>query len=104
LGKIYDCLAQHLGVSYEDPEEESGRELGQPGMPNLSGIRLPPDLCSRLRAAAALYQVSDLADLLTEVQALGPSELRLAEYLTGLVNDFDMPGLLRTLQRVSRDG
>ena len=101
--EVYRCLATHLGVDFID-NSECGQLDGELSAKDFSTIILPAELGSRLKTTAELYQVSDLDDHLEELGALGEQEQCLAKHLRTLLNDFDMAGVLRELDRVRYAG
>jgi len=94
--RICECLATHLGVEFERREQEEP-EATPTEAPEVS---LPPDLITRMKAKAELYEVTDLRTYLLEVEALGPEGKRLAERLRTLIQSYDMEAVLKILSEV----
>lgn len=92
--RIYDCLAELLGVEYEVDEPVSPTEGSAL---DWSGLVLPAHLAGRLKEAAELTSVTELESLLDEVARLDMGGGRLASYLRRLSRDFDMDKVIAVL-------
>jgi len=91
--RVYECLAQLLHVEYETEDDET--------LPiDLSKITLPEELFLRLKEAAEVYSVTELANYLDEVASLGVEERHLSEYLRELIRNYDMEAFLEILSKI----
>jgi len=97
--RVYDCLAELLGVDFiYDLEEEAERDdVG------LGKVQLPEELLERLREAARFYSVTELAEYLDELERLGKEGTGLAVRLRELSGQYDMEGILRLLEEVAHE-
>ena len=64
---------------------------------SLERVALPDPLCGRLTVAAELHSTTALKACLTELRAVGPAGLRLAEEIRLLMRSYDMDGIQRLL-------
>jgi signal transduction histidine kinase/CheY-like chemotaxis protein len=97
--QLYECLQQHLGVSFEyaepAPEAESFR------IADHGTIALPESLCARLMVGAELHSATALKSALQELRQLGPEARQLAEHIRHLMRGYDMDGVQRLLAQVA---
>jgi len=93
---LCECLVNLLGVEFERREREEP-EATTIEAPEVS---LPPDLITRMKAKAELYEVTDLKTYLLEVEALGPEGKRLAEQIRSLIQNYDMEAVLKILSEM----
>jgi hypothetical protein len=56
-------------------------------------LSLPEDLALRLSTAAELHSATVIKSCLEEVEALGPSGVRLARHLRGFLASYDMKSI-----------
>jgi signal transduction histidine kinase/CheY-like chemotaxis protein len=99
--RIYDCLAELLGVQYEYDEASATEESSAS---DWSGLALPASLAKRLVGAAELASVTELEGLLDEVEQLGAKGQRLAGHLRRLSQDFDMDAVIAVLDSIDVRG
>ena len=95
VGRLYACLAELLGATFEygeaTPADASPPDPG-------GRVALPEGLTQRLRRAAERYHVTELRRCLQEAEALGPEGQGFAGRLRALVEKYDMEGVLRLLE------
>lgn len=96
--RVYECLTNFLGVSYDDadPIEAAGpraSEAGSPGMPEA--------LRRALRAAAAEGNVTELHRSLDALERLGDDERMLADQLRRLGRRYDMDAIVAMLAEMT---
>ncbi len=96
-GQVYACLAKHLGVEFEYAQEAVSAEEAPL---DLKRITLPADLLARLKAAAEVSGVTELEQILDEVEKQSPEEGRLAGHLRGLSQDFKLDEILSILDQL----
>jgi CheY-like chemotaxis protein len=82
---IYERLAQLLPIQYQYREVDATSTLP----PDVSKIKLPDHLLSRLQRAAESRNITALRECLKEVAQLGPDEQKLAELLHRWRFDFN---------------
>jgi signal transduction histidine kinase/CheY-like chemotaxis protein len=98
--QIYDCLANLLGVEYEyEASEDQTTDLG-----NLPRAVLPPELLSHLQQAAEDSSITDLSELINQVDKLGPDAQLFAGRLRDLANQYDFDGVLDILGAIHHEG
>lgn len=102
IGQIFDALATHLDLKfqYADEVEISKEEINLDQI-DLAAIRLDPDLFSRLKKAADLYSVTDLAKALEDLETKGEKERQLAGILGNLGKSFKMVEISKILAKVT---
>jgi len=93
---VFSCLAEVLGVEFEYAEEEATEQEAM----DLAGITLSADLVGRLREAAEMANVTELEQMLDELEAQQPEMRQLAAHLHNLSQDFRMEELLAILDQV----
>ena len=95
VGRLYACLAELLGATFEyDEATPADAPPPDPG----GRVALPEGLAQRLRRAAEMYQVTELRRCLQEAESLGPPGQGFAGRLRALVEKFDMEGVLRLVE------
>ncbi|MBI1923307.1 response regulator, partial [Candidatus Poribacteria bacterium] len=95
--QIYACLANLLHVVYQyDAASQESDALTR----DFEKIALPHDLLSRLKEAAENYRTTELKRYLNEVDEIPPDGHRLAEYLRGCLQSYDMEGILKVLSEM----
>ena len=94
--RVFGCLAEVLGVQFEYAEEATA----EPEALDLSGITVSADLLSRLREAAEMANVTELEQMLDDLEAQQPDTHQLAAHLRDLSQDFQMNELLAVLDQL----
>jgi CheY-like chemotaxis protein len=95
--RIYDCLARVPGVRFETPVAASRTDaVAEPA--DVTAVRLPAELLSRLRLAAKLYRTTELKGCIASVQQTGAYAAPLAARLQALNESGDMTALLELLE------
>ncbi len=89
--RVYRALSDLLGIKFEYrpiPASYSAEETTDFGQ-----LSLPEDLALRLSTAAELHSATVIKSCLEEVEALGPSGVRLARHLRGFLASYDMKSI-----------
>ena len=94
--RIFGCLAEVLGVEFEYAEEQAP----EPEALDLTGLTLSADLLGHLREAAEMANVTELEQMLDDLEAQQPTMRQLAAHLRGLSQDFQMNELLAVLDQL----
>jgi signal transduction histidine kinase/ligand-binding sensor domain-containing protein/CheY-like chemotaxis protein len=97
--KIYDCLANTLGIEYEYIELSADSVL----QIDLSQISLPANLLLGLKEAAEFYSVTDIRNYLDKLRELSEDGRKLADYLSIYLQSYDMKGILDILSKVGQE-
>jgi signal transduction histidine kinase/FixJ family two-component response regulator len=96
--RIYGCLRQWLGVSFEyaspAPADPAGETI------DLRQLTLPEELAARLSLAAELHSATVLKNCLAEVEKLGPAGERLAAHLRTFLASYDMKSIQRLVAQI----
>jgi len=92
--RICECLAEHLHVRFE-------QEIA-PVLDPIENIPLPPQLASRLKAAAELYNVTEMKAHLCELALLGGPAEDVANRLLEAVQQCDIAFVLDYLAEAER--
>ena len=102
INQIYDALDEFLQLEfvYSQNPREPKKDMGLEGL-DLSEIKLELGLFSRLKNAADLYSITDLAQALDELASLGGDEKQLAQYLRNLGKSFDMIEISKILDKIT---
>ncbi len=98
--QVFVCLQDLLGVEFEFAEPQVAGQGGN----QFTHVRVPSELKAQLTKAAELYETTELKQWIDELRTLGEPGNELADHLVRLSRDFDMPGILRTLEELSDDG
>jgi len=93
---VFGCLAEVLGVEFEYAEEQAP----EPESLDLSGITLSADLLGRLREAAEMANVTELEQMLDDLETQQPETRQLAAHLRDLSQEFQMSDLLAVLDEL----
>jgi len=94
--RIYECLASLLRLEYQYADEATSDTEG------LSPAEIPEELLLRLKEAAEIYSTTKLRQCLNEMERLYPGAQHLAEHLRGLVNNYDVGGVLNVLAEIAQ--
>jgi len=94
--RIFGCLSELLHVDFEYAEEHEP----EPEELDLSGIVLSADLVARLKEAAEMANVTELEQMLDDLEAQRPESRRLAAHLRDLSQDFAMNEILTILDHL----
>jgi CheY-like chemotaxis protein len=92
--RIYGCLAQLLGVSFDHESVEADHGI-EPTI-DLRQLTLPEDLAARLAMAAELHSATVLKTCFAEMDSLGSAGQRVAGHLRTFLASYDM----KTIQRL----
>ncbi len=96
IEQIYACLAQLLGVEFEfDAVKEKKIE---PDIPPVGDVRLPEELHSALVAAIRVHSVTQLQEVLEQIDQLGEEEKLLSAHLRQMAARFDMRGIQQLVE------
>lgn len=96
--RIYGCLRQWLGVTFETTTVEA--DAAPQESLDLRQLSLPEDLAARLAMAAELHSATVLKACLLEVEKLGPAGERLAGHLRGFLASYDMKSIQRLVAQI----
>ena len=94
--RIFGCLSELLGVEFEYAEEQMPEEEEL----DLSGISLSADLVGKLKEAAEMANVTELEQMLDDLQAQQPEVGPMAIHLRNLSQDFQMNEILTILDQL----
>lgn len=94
--QIYQCLSQHLGVTYtfSDIQTEQKPEI------DWASIHLPVQLHQNLLTAVDEYNITQLRKGLAELESLGQTTQPLAKHLNALAQQVDMQGIKQVLEKI----
>ena len=99
IDQIYRCMAHLLGVEYEYAEDA---ERAEEKPLELEKVTLPAELHDRLHAAATESNMTELRELMAEVEQLGEEGSGLAKHLRSFVGTFDIDAVLDALESVKK--
>ena len=96
--QVYECLFEHLGVTFEFQELMAG-----PGGPRADwrGVTLPPKIYADLISAAEQHSITELRRHISVLEGLGEEEQQLAAYLSELSRQFDISGIEAVLGEIN---
>ena len=93
--RIYECIAELLGVQYEYAEPVREDAVAAE---HFAGLVLPAELRARICRAAEMHNVTEVKLCLGQMRVLGARESQLAARLGDLVQRFDLSGALAILE------
>ena len=93
--QVCDCLARHLQVEFEYAAPSATDKESE-----WSDIALPEDMRAGLLQAAEFYNVTDMEDLLKDMEDLGEGGQRLAVHLRDLRQQHNMAAIIDLLGRI----
>jgi CheY-like chemotaxis protein len=96
--RIYGCLCQLLGVSFDYDQRETDR--GDEPAIDLSELTLPEDLAARLAMAAELHSATVLKTCLGEMELLGSAGERVAGHLRTFLASYDMKAIQHLVAQI----
>lgn len=96
----FSCMARLLKTeyAYEEKAVKEGK-AGKAKEQELSKVKLPDELVSRILQEAEFYKITDLQKSLDEMEKIGPQQARLAENFRDMANDYDMEGIINLLKK-----
>lgn len=101
LHEVYDCLSRLLKVRFEYAHEDTSLAASAAiGAGEFAELRIPLDLHTRLMHAAERNRITELKQLLNDLDKCGPDYQRLAKHLRHLLANIDIPGITTVLQEV----
>jgi len=100
--QIYACLALLAGADFEfDTVEES--EESEQDMPPIGNVLLPAEIREALVAAIKVHSVTQLQEVLEQIDTLGQEERDLSAHLRQMAARFDMRGIQRMIESLSTE-
>ncbi len=100
FGGIGRCLSEQLGAVFEFAEEGVDQTAAEV---DWRTVEMPADLLEQLHKAARTYSVTELDELLGQVEDLGAAGVGLAGHLRTLKQGYDMPGIVALLEGLVAD-
>jgi signal transduction histidine kinase/ligand-binding sensor domain-containing protein/CheY-like chemotaxis protein len=94
--QVYACLAQLLGVEFE--LEATKEKPPLPEAPSVGDVKLPAELHSALVDAIKVHSVTQLQEVLVQIDQLGAEEKNLSAHLRQLAARFDMRGIQQLIE------
>ena len=104
FGEVYNSLlsfAPHLFEKCEKNTEEEPQETTAPIA--LENYSIEKALYNDIKDAAQLNRSSHVREILTRLAAKSPEDQVLSEYLIHFIDNYDMDGLLQTLEEIRCD-
>jgi signal transduction histidine kinase/CheY-like chemotaxis protein len=95
ISRIYDCLAEHLGITYVYGDTVSSKSAL-----DFSAITLPESALEELEEAASGHNMTQLRRLLDQIDQIGPDEAALAAELRELTHQYDMGAISAALSEI----
>ncbi len=80
IERVLECMGRLLEIEYEHTTQDQDESPAKPPI-ELTELRIPEDLFSRMMEAARLHNISDLKACLNETEAHGESGHALLTYL-----------------------
>lgn len=101
--EILGIIARLLDVEYEY-DEESLSTAGDGGKCiDFSAVKLSDELYSSLKEMASMGMMTELEELLPQVESSGPEGPGLAKQLQDLVDQFDTDGIIQVLEKIDNE-
>jgi CheY-like chemotaxis protein len=94
--QVYACLAQLAGVEFELDAAEEKQAVRE--VPSVGDVKLPAELHSALVDAIKVHSVTQLQEVLVQIDQLGAEEKNLSAHLRQLAARFDMRGIQRLVE------
>jgi signal transduction histidine kinase/DNA-binding response OmpR family regulator len=101
--EVYDCLVQFLDVEFEYKQTELSSEEETTPPLDVTQISLPKDLYTRLLEAAELNELTELEEMLKQLRQGDTQQQQLAELFTEFLANYDIDGILETLEKMPRN-
>ena len=103
LEQISECLKRHLKIEFEyaQSHDSSKGPVKKSVHYNASTLNIPAELVEKLRTAIEAFEILELEQAIVELNALGPNEQDLARCLTLHMENYDMDGLIKELEKIS---
>ncbi|MBI5186263.1 MAG: response regulator [Nitrospinae bacterium] len=96
----FSCMARLLKLEYVYEEEGAKEEKVSKAIEcDISRLKLPEALVSRIMKDTEFYKITDLQKSLEEMERIGPEQAKLAESLRDMANSYNMDGILRVLKK-----
>ncbi|PIQ98867.1 MAG: hypothetical protein COV66_13265 [Nitrospinae bacterium CG11_big_fil_rev_8_21_14_0_20_45_15] len=96
--RVYETLGKLLNVEFEYRDEVKNQPEDITSEVN---FLLPADVYLKLKEAAQFGQMTELEEILTELESKFPESSALANHLRGHIERFDMEGLLHALDGIA---
>ncbi len=96
---VYKCMAKTLNIKYkyakiDEPQSTAASKFEMPE------ITIPGDLLARMNKAAEFNEITELENLLIELETLGPEAVALADHIRALAKQYDMDGILDVFKKL----
>lgn len=99
MEEVYVSLERYLGVEFEFAEKTEFASKQRPHQ-EISSLKLPEEIIQRLKDAAEIYNVTQLTELLADLETLGTDGETLSSVLKELVGNFEMDMVLQHLEEL----
>ena len=100
--EVLGVIARLLEVEYEYDEEPIATDAGVESI-DFSTIILPDELHASLKEMASMGMMTELEELLPQVESSGPSGPGLAAQLQELMDQFDTDGIIQLLEKTGNE-
>ena len=97
LDQFVACMEKVLGVEFQTVEDKGSAPMA------IAPLALPEDLSRRLREAAEYYNITDLMEIIDEVERLGVEGQAWAARLREQVTRYDMAAVLALLEQMAAE-
>jgi len=101
--QVYEVLGTFLGVQYEFAERRDSSEVEAVENLDFSEVVLSKEHHERLHNAAELYELSDIEDLLEELESNESSFQGFVTHLNQMLSAYDMDGILEVLKDIRHE-
>jgi len=100
--EVYDCLAKYNNAEFEYKSEDEDAQIEEQEMKiDITSLSLSKTLYTRLEEAAELNELTEIEEILLELREGDEGEVALAEVFQEFLDNYDIEGILETLQKVS---
>ncbi len=103
VNNIYNCMADILDIKYKYEEEDEGEDQNQvPGTSSfiIPNVTIPDNLLARLKKSAEFNEITELENLLTELETISPETSKLTLHIRVLAKRYDMESILNVFQKI----
>jgi PAS domain S-box-containing protein len=101
--EILGIMARLLNLKYEFDEEVVPEEIPVAGDIDFSKIKLPKELHTSIKEMASMGMMEELEESLPKIKEIGADGRNLAACLQGMVEQFDMDGIIKALDEVESE-